>query len=85
MVYHIGVCAMVRNIPGPSHQKSKFIEKFVENKAEIERIDTGTSPGVAERCLIFSMLLPVLVYLTPCHMHMERGHTWVILYSQSLF
>ena len=66
-------------------ENQNFIEKFEENEAEIQRIETGTSRGVAQQYLHFSMLLHVLVYPTPCHMHMERGHTWVILHSQSLF
>ena len=61
------------------------IEEFEEIKVEIQRIETGTSRGVSLQYLHFSMLLHVLVYPTSCYMHMERGHTWVILYSQSLF
>ena len=43
-------------------ENQSFIKKFEENEAEIQRIETGTSRGVAQQCLLFSMLLPVLVY-----------------------
>ena len=38
------------------------IEKFKENEVEIKKIETGTSHGVAKQRLIFSMLMPELVY-----------------------
>ena len=66
-------------------ENQSFIEKFEENEANIQRIETSTLRGVAQQYLGFSMLLHVSVYPTLCHMHMVRGHTWVILHSQSLF
>ena len=55
-------------------KNQSFIKKFEENEAEIQRIETGTSRGVAQQYLHFCKLLHALVCPTPCHMHMERGH-----------
>ena len=43
-------------------ENQSFIEKFEENKTEIQRIETVTSRGVSQQYLHFSMLLLVLVY-----------------------
>ena len=43
-------------------KNQSFIEKFEENEAKIQRIETGTSRGVAHQYFCFSMLLSVLVY-----------------------
>ena len=87
MAWFITLGCVQRSITFPAFliENQSFIENFEENKVEILRIETGTSRGVAQQHLHFSMLLHILVYPTPCHMHMERGHAWVILHSQSLF
>ena len=87
MAWFIILGCVQRSITFPAFliENQSFIEKFEENEAEIQRIETSTSRGFAQQHLRFNMLLHVLVYPIPCHMHMERGHTRVILYCQPLF
>ena len=57
-------------------QNQIFIEKFEENEADFQRIETGTSRGVAQQCLLFSMLLPVLVNHIQADMNLLRFFLW---------
>ena len=49
-----------------------FIEKFKENKAEIQRIETGTSRGAAQQYLHFGMLLLEMVYPIQDDVNLQR-------------
>ena len=48
-------------------KSKKITEMLEENGAESQRIETVTLLLIAQQYLLFNMLLPVLVYLTPCH------------------
>ena len=61
MLYHIEVCATVHNIPSLIKEQ-EFTEKLEENEAESQRIKTVTTFLVSQQYLLFSMLLPVLIY-----------------------
>ena len=78
MVYHIGVCATVSNIPDFLTEKQGLIEKLEKNESENLRIETVTLFRVAQQHLLFWMPLPVLVYLTSHHLHLETCHTLVM-------
>ena len=64
MAWFITLGCVQRSITFPAFltENQSFVKKFEENKAEIQRIETGTLRGVAQLCLLFSMLMPVLVY-----------------------
>ena len=59
MVYHIGVCATICNIPGLFTENRSFIGKLEENETEGQSIVTVPVLGVAQQYSLFSMLLPM--------------------------
>ena len=64
MAWFITLGYVQRSIKFPAFliENQNFIEKFEENKVEIQRIEIVTSRGVSQQYLHFSMLLPELVY-----------------------
>ena len=66
-------------------KNQNFIEKLEENEAENQRTEAVTSPGVAQQRLLFSVLLPVLVYPTSMPFaHGERSHLDNFVFSVSI-
>ena len=78
MAWFITLGCVQRSITFPAflNENQSCIEKFEENKAEIQRIETVTSRGVSQQYLNFSMLLPVLVYPIQADVNLLEFFLW---------